>query len=166
MPGNDDPEELSEEDLAALAEYENSEEGRAAGQPKPGSRAAELTKLFYKTPEMQECRQTADSINNSLNPEDTVPVQIDVPREFLRLTEFLEQKRATAAGVVPLPTPKVLNQILLNELHDQLHWLITGPARFSYYRDLWNRFCDEQAAPDQKIPDPQASAGEGGEGPF
>ena len=46
MPGNDDPEELSEEDLAALAEYENSEEGRAAGEPEPESQAERLTKLF------------------------------------------------------------------------------------------------------------------------
>jgi len=166
MPGSDDRDELSEEDLAALSEYENSEEGNAAGEPEPETTAERLSKLFYKTPEMEECRQTADSINNSLNPDDTVPVQINVPREFLRLTEFLEQKRATAAGVVPLPTPKVLNQILLNELHDQLHWLITGPARFSYYRDLWNRFCDEQGAADQKIPDSQGSAGEAGDGPF
>jgi hypothetical protein len=161
----DEHDNLSDEELAAVSEYENSEEGRA-GEPEPESRAVQLTKLFYKTPEMQECRLTADSINNALNPDDTVSVQIHVPREFLRLTEFLEQKRATAAGVGPLPPPKVLNQIVLNELHDQLHWLITGPARFSYYRDLWNRFCDEQGAPDQKIPDPQASAGEGGEGPF
>jgi len=174
MPGRDDRAELSEEDLAALSDYENSDEGKAAGEPEPESPAERLTKLFYKTPEMQECRQTADSINSSLNPEDTVAVQIDVPREFLRLTEFLEQKRATAAGVGPLPTPKVLNQILLNELHDQLHGLITGPARFSYYRGLWNRFCDAQGAADQKIPDPwgpepggpQVSAGEGGDGPF
>jgi hypothetical protein len=170
MPGNDDPEELSEEDLAALAEYENSEEGRA-GEPEPESPAEQLTKLFNKTPEMQECRETADSITNSLNPEDTVTVQIDVPREFLRLTEFLEQKRATAAGVVPLPTPKVLNQILLNELHDQLHWLVVEPAHFSHYRNLWNRFCDEQGAPGEKIPapsgaEPQQSAQKGREGPF
>ncbi len=175
MPGSDDPKNLSEEELNALvAEYEDSEEGKATGEPEPESRAEKLAKLFYKTPEMQECRQTADSINKGLNEDDTVRVQLEVPREFLRLTEFLEQKRATAAGVGPLPTPKVLNQILLNELHDQLHWLITGPARFSYYRDLWNRFCDEQGAADQKIPDswgpepggPQAGAGEGGDGPF
>ena len=166
MPGSDNTNNLSDEELAAISEYENSEEGKKAGEPEPESPAERLTKLFNKTPEMQECRETADSINNSLNPEDTVPVQIDVPREFLRLTEFLEQKRATAAGVVPLPTPKVLNQILLNELHDQLHWLVTGPARFDYYRDLWNRFCDTQRAPDQKIADPLASAGEGGDGPF
>ena len=163
MPGSNDPDNLSEEDLAALSAYE-AEGGEA--EPEAESPAALLTKLFWKTPEMQECRQTADSINNRLNPDDTVAVQLDVPREFIRLTEFLEQKRATAAGVEPLPPPKVLNQILLNELHDQLHWLITGPARFGYYRDLWNRFCDAQGAPDQKLPDPLASAGEGGEGPF
>jgi hypothetical protein len=162
MPG-DDSDNLSEEDQAALAEYEA--EGGTA-EPAPESEAEKLIKLFHKTPEMQECRQTADSINNRVNPDDTVAVQLDVPREFIRLTEFLEQKRATAAGVEPLPTPQVLNQILLNELHDQLHGLITGPARFGYYRDLWNRFCDTQGAPDQKLPDPLASAGEGGEGPF
>jgi hypothetical protein len=163
MPGSDDPNNLSEQDLAALSEYED--EGGTA-QPEPESEAEKLTKLFYKTPEMEECRQTADSINNRLNPEDTVAVQIHVPREFIRLTEFLELKRATAAGVEPLPPQKVLNQVLLNELHDQLHGLITGPARFSYYRDLWNRFCDQQGAPGQKLPDPLASAGESGEGPF
>jgi len=166
MPASDNRDELGEEDLAALSEYENSEEGKAAGESEPESPAERLSKLFHKTSEMQECRQTADSINNRLNPDDTVAVQLDVPREFIRLTEFLEQKRATAAGVEPLPPPRVLNQILLNELHDQLHWLITGPARFGYYRELWNRFCDTQGAPDQKLPDPLASAGEGGEGPF
>ena len=170
MPG-DNEDELSEQDQAALDEYEKSVEGKdeeelTAAGAKPESREERLSRIFLETPEAKECRQTADSINNRLNPDDTVPVQIDVPREFLRLTEFLERKRATAVGVEPLPTPKVLNQILLNELHDQLHWLITGPARFSYFRDLWNRFCDEQGAPDQKIPVPQASAGEGGGGPF
>ena len=115
---------------------------------------------------MQECRQTADSINNRLNPEDTVAVQIDVPREFIRLTEFLEQKRATAAGVEPLPTPQVLNQILLNELHDQLHGLITGPARFGYYRDLWNRFCDDAERPGPEAARPAGRRRGGEEGPF
>jgi len=63
-----------------------------------------------------------------------VAVQLDMPREFLRLTEFLEQKRRTAAGVEPLPPQKVLNRILLNELHDQLHGLITAGA-VCYYRE-------------------------------
>lgn len=165
MPGSDDRDELSEEDLAALAEYENSE-GKAAGKPEPETPAELLTKLFYNTPEMLECRVTADSIQTRLNLEVTVRVQLDVPREFIRMTEFLEQKRATAAGVEPLPPPQVLNQLLLNELHDQLHGLITGPARFRYYSDLWNRFCDAQGVPEQKLPDPLASAGEGAEGPF
>jgi hypothetical protein len=167
MPGKDDADEMSAEDLAALEEYENSEEGKEAGKPTPETPAERLTKLFLKTPEMEEWRQTADSINNRLNPEDTVAVQVDVPREFIRLTEFLEQKRALAAGVGPLPPHEVLNQILLNELHDQLHWLITGPARFGYYRDFWNRFCDAQGAPELKTADPRADEkGTATDGPF
>jgi hypothetical protein len=164
MSRNDEHEELSAEDLAALEEYENSEEGRAKSAP---DAAEALSRLFLKTPEMQECVTTADSINNRLNPEDTVAVQVDVPREFIRLTEFLEQKRALTAGAGPRPPHEVLNQILLNDLHDQLHGLITGPARFGYYRDLWNRFCDAQGAPQLKIADPSADEkGTATDGPF
>jgi hypothetical protein len=165
MPGKDDHDEMSAEDLAALEDYENSEEGRV--ELAPGSPVEALADLFNKTPEMQECRLTADSINNRLDPEDTVPVQVDVPKEFIRLTEFLEQKRALGAGVEPRPSHRVLNQILLNELHDQLHALITGPARFDYYRDLWNRLCDTQGAAELKIVDPSADErGNATDGPF
>jgi hypothetical protein len=164
VSGSDDDGKLSAEDQAALAEYENSD---ATGAKAPtSSGAAELTKLFYKTAEMQDYSLTLAAIEAGLDMEDTVPVKIDVPREFIRLTEFLELKRATAAGVEPLPPQKVLNQIILNELHDQLHGLITGPTRFRYYRDLWNRFCDEQNAPDEKIAAPHAAAPEDGNGPF
>jgi hypothetical protein len=155
-------EELSAEELAGIEQYENSEEGQAPLAPNPG---AELSKLFNKTAEMQECIATADSISNQLNEADTVAVKLQVPRELLRLTDFLEKKRAIAAGVEPLPTAEVLNQVLLNELHDQLHRLIVSPAGFRYYRQLWNRFCDEQNAPEQKIADPDAVE-EGEEGPF
>jgi hypothetical protein len=144
-------EDLTDEDLAGIDEYENSAEGKAQGTPEPQNREKKLTALFYKTPEMQECRETADSININLNTDDTVAVQLNIPREFIRLTDFLEQKRALDAGVPPRPADKVLTQILLNELHDQLHALVTGPARFGYYRDLWNRFCDEHNAADLKL---------------
>jgi hypothetical protein len=165
MPGKDDHDEMSAEDLAALEDYENSEEGRV--ELAPGSPVEALADLFNKTPEMQECRRTADSINNRLDPEDTVPVQVDVPKEFIRLTEFLEQKRVVAAGVEPRPSRKVLNQILLNELHDQLHALITGPARFDYYRALWNTFCDAHGATESKIADSVADErGTATDGPF
>jgi hypothetical protein len=160
--------EMTDDELPTAVEaYENSKEGRAAQKPKPASRAEQLTKLFLKTPEMQECRVTAGSITNKLDEEDTVSVKIAVPKEFVRLTEFLEQKRATTAGVSPRPAGKVLNQILLNELHDQLHWLVVSPARYEYYRDLWNRFCDAQGAPEEKIDDGQSAAKKDRtEGPF
>lgn len=129
------------------------------------TKAAELTELFNKTPEMQECRQTAGSIANKLDPEDTVSIEIDVPKEFIRLTEFLEEKRAS--GAAPRPAAKVLSQILQNELHDQLHWLTVSPARYEYYRNLWNHFCDAQGAPEEKIADPASGPAKSTEeGPF
>jgi hypothetical protein len=131
------------------------------------TRSEELTELFNKTPEMQECQQTAGSITNKLDPEDTVSVTIEVPKEFIRLTEFLEQKRVAGTSTAPRPAAKVLNQILDNELHDRLHWLVVSPARYEYYRNLWNRFCDEQGAPEEKIADPASGpANSGEEGPF
>jgi hypothetical protein len=153
--------------VAAVEAYENSEEGKTAGKPKPDSRAAQLTKAFNETPEMLELRQTAGSIMNKLDPEDTVSIKIDVPKEFVRLVEFLEKKRAAADGAAPRSTEQILNQSVVNELHDQLHWMVVGPARYPYYRDLWNRFCDAQGAPEEKIPDGTATAQEGeDEGPF
>jgi hypothetical protein len=159
---------IPDDELSAAVEaYENSAEGRAAKKHKPESRRAQLTKLFYQTPEGQEVRLTADSINNKLNMGDTLPIKIDVPKEFIRLTEFLEKKRMTGGRGKPRPAAKILNQILLNELHDQLHWLVVGPARYEFYRDLWNRFCDAQGAPEHKIADPASAPAESTEeGPF
>ncbi len=80
--------ELTDDELdAAVEAYENSE-GRAARKSKPESRAAQLTKLFYETAEGKELRQTAGSILNKLDPEDTVSIKIDVPKEFVRLTDL------------------------------------------------------------------------------
>jgi hypothetical protein len=58
---------------------------------------------------------TAGSITNKLDPGDTVSIKIEVPKEFIRLTEFLKQKRVSGAKVAPRPAAKALNQILLNE---------------------------------------------------
>ena len=151
---------------AAVEAHENSAEGRAARKRKPESRAAQLTKLFYETAEGRELRQTADSINGKLNMGDTVAVKIDVPKEFIRLTEFLEQKRVLGTPTKPRSVAKVLNQILLNELHDQLHWLVVGPARYEYFRSIWNRFCDAQGAPQEKIAEPAGGPAKAEEGPF
>jgi hypothetical protein len=141
-------------------------EGNAAPKPKPESRAQALTRLFLQTPDMKECQLVAGGIANKLDPGDTVSITIDVPKQFVLLTDFLEQKLRTGSRVKPRPAAAVLNQILLNELHDELHWLTVEPAHFSYYRDLWNRFCDEQGAPSEKIPDPASTAEKGEEGPF
>ena len=132
-----------------------------------GDAKAALTKLFMQTPEMQECTVTAGTIRNQLDPDDTASIEITLPRALVRLAEFIERKRAQDAGVGARSTATVLSQMLQNDLHDDLHWLIVGPAHFSYYRNLWNRFCDAQGVPEHKIADPAASSGKGmEEGPF
>jgi hypothetical protein len=41
--------------------------------------------------------------------------RLTCPKEFIHLTGFLEQKRATGEGVALLPAAKVLNHIILNK---------------------------------------------------
>ena len=131
------------------------------------STAAELTKLFMQTPEMQECTVTAGTIRNKVDPGDTVSIEIKLPRALVQLAEFIERKRAEEAGGKARSTTKLLSMILENDLHDELHWLTVEPAHFAYYRSLWNRFCDAQGAPEHKIADPETSPGKGmEEGPF
>ena len=141
--------------------------GKSKTMPKK-SRAAELTELFYKTPEMQECKTTAGTFVNQVHDGNTVSVKIELPRALVQLAEFLERKRAGEGGKAR-SAAKVLSAMLLNDLHDELHWLTVEPAHFAYYRNLWNRFCDEQGAPEEKIAEPNAasSAKQGREeGPF
>lgn len=130
-------------------------------------RAAELTALFLKTPEMQEGKTTAGTILNQLDEGDTVSLKIELPRALVQLAEFLERKRAGQAGVAAKDAAKVLARYLHNDLHEELHLLTVAPLSFAYYRNLWNCFCDAQGAPEQKIADPASRPERGGEeGPF
>ena len=124
------------------------------------SRAAELTALFLKTPEMQECKTTAGTILNQLDEGDTVSIKIELPRALVQVAEFLEHKRA---GKAAKDAAKVLSRYLHNDLHDELHMLTVAPLSFDYYRNLWNRFCDSQGAPEEKIADPATGPEQGRE---
>jgi hypothetical protein len=128
--------------------------------------AAELTAAFLKTPAMAEHTKIIGTVNAQLDPKDTETICLKIPKQFLTMLEFVERNNAADMGRVANPATKVLGQMVLNELHDMLHWLVVAPAHFDRYRDLWNRFCDQQGAPDQKILAAQTSAEKGGEGPF
>ena len=128
--------------------------------------AEELTQAFLKTPEMAEHQKVIGTVNARLDEGDTETVCLQVPKQFLTMLEFVERNNAADAGRTPAPASDALNQIVKNELHDMLHWLVVQPARFAHYRNLWNRFCEEQNAPDQKIPDPLANMEPHEEGPF
>ena len=127
--------------------------------------AEELTKVFMSTPEMIEHVETIDDILDKLDEEDTQAVTIQVPKQFIRMLEFMERKNAADKGRDPAPVSKELSEWVVNDLHDMLHWLKVGPAQLRHYRDLWNRFCDERGAPEHKIPEP-GQPEEPKEGPF
>ena len=139
---------------------------------KPKTKTAEeLTAAFLKTPAMVEHTKVIGTVNAQLDPGDTKTVSLKIPKQFLTMLEFVERNNAAEKGRKADPAAKVLGQIVLNELHDMLHWLVVAPAHFNRYRDLWNRFCDEQNAPQHKIAMPQDAAakpqgGEEGDNPF
>ena len=81
------------------------------------------------------------------------------------MLEFVERNNAADKGRKADPATKVLGQMVLNELHDMLHWLVVAPAHFDRYRDLWNRFCDEQNAPQHKIASPKTPQHRAGKAP-
>lgn len=150
----------SEEDRAAL-DYEHSREKAAATQ----ARAEQLTKLFLKTPAMVEHAEMIDAVHNRTDwTSDTVCIEVAKP--LLAMLEFQERAEAVENGRAPEPLDKILARIVDNELQEELHWLAVAPAHFERYRNLWNRFCDEQGAPEHKIEAPEKTEARGGEGPF
>ena len=160
MPDDKDRHELSEEDRAAL-DYERSKEEEGETR----ARAKQLTKLFYKTPAMVEHAEMVNAVQDS---SDWTPqeVCIEVSKPLLTMLEFQERAEAAEQGRPPTPIDKILARIIDNELQDELHWLVVEPVHFERYRNLWNRFCDEQGAPEHKIAAPDKAAEEGREGPF
>ena len=128
--------------------------------------AEELTRAFLKTPEMVEHKTVIGTVNARLDDGDTETVCLQIPKQFLTMLEFVERNDAADAGREPATPAAQLNQIVKNDLHEILHWLVVEPVHFAHYRKLWNRFCDEQNAPEQKIPDPLASVKPDEEGPF
>lgn len=126
--------------------------------------AQELTKAFLKTPEMVEHARVIGAVNDKLDTDDTVTVGLQIPKQFLTMLEFVERTEAAHEGREPEPVGEVLNLMLINQLQEELHWLVVEPAHFERYRDLWNRFCDKQGAPEHKILSEQKAPPE--EGPF
>ncbi len=167
MTGSGDPDELSEQERVALAEYEASFEGRRQAQRGRGeTRAATLTKAFHKTAAMIEHARVIDALNDTSALDRDVTVPVNISQRYLTMLEFRERQEATDAGREPAPVAEVLRQRLTNEFEAELHWLTVSPGRFEHYRKLWNRFCDEEGAPEEKIEPPAAAEGEDGEGPF
>jgi hypothetical protein len=111
--------------------------------------AEELTKAFRKTPAMTELAELIDAVENGDWDEQAVSVEVSKP--LLKMLEFLERAEAAEQGRAPTPVDKILARIIDNVLQEELHWLTVEPAHFDRYRDLWNRFCDEQGAPEHKI---------------
>lgn len=129
--------------------------------------AAELTAAFRKTPAMVELAQMLDQVQNSPDWLLPHPVTVEVNKPLLTMLEFHEQIDAAQQGRAPTPIDKILSRVLDNVLQEELHWLVVAPTHFVRYRDLWNRFCDEQGAPQHKIAVPgETTEEEGREGPF
>ncbi len=127
--------------------------------------ADDLMTAFRKTPEMIEHAQFFETVNRDVYGA-TQSITLEIPKAFLAMLEFQEWNNAKAAGRIPALPEKVLQGIVMNELHDQLHWHSVDPLHYPYYRSLWNRFCDENEAPERKIKSDQAQQERGGEGPF
>jgi hypothetical protein len=121
--------------------------------------AQELTKAFLKTPEMVEHARVIGEVNDKLDTDDTVTVGLQIPKQFITMLEFVSRTEAAHEGREPEPVGEMLNLMLVNQLQEELHLLVVAPAHFERYRDLWNRFCDEQGAPEHKIlPEEEAPA--------
>lgn len=113
-----------------------------------------LSDLFRNDPAFQEAEHFAKITGKDVLQEGTSTVQLELPTAFLSMVRFLEEQRAEQAGVSPSSLEQCLQSRLLNQLHEELHWLTVDPRRFPYYRDLWNRLCDQEGMPEQRLSTP------------
>lgn len=120
--------------------------------------ATELTKAFLQTPAMVEHAEVIGAVNDELDTDDTVTAELQIPRQFMKMLEFVERTQAKDEGRQPEQVGEVLNMMLVNQLQEMLHLLVVAPGHFPRYQKLWNRFCDDQGAPEHKIVDADEEA--------
>lgn len=108
-------------------------------------RLQEIGRLFQKTPEAQAHRDAVAKANDSLSGPDaeypSVKLTIEIPKPFADLFTYIERLNARDAGRDPENIATIVQQDVLNEMHQRLHWLCVDPQVFEHYRRMFNRFC-------------------------
>ena len=125
---------------------------------------SELGIAFMETSEFQELSDALDQFEEDKTGA-MVSVEVRIPKRYLTLLQFLEAKTAEHETRAPLPPDQMLTSVLVGYLEHHHPTLGVGRTSPPYYLAAWNRFCDEQGAPDQKI-SPLASALELPDEPF
>ena len=135
--------------LAEIAAYERANDDASSLRP-----ISEIDRKFAESKEYAELRALVSQVHDLLNTGGDVHSEIAVNRGFVMMLEFLEKKDAELAGRRLRSTQELIESALAHELHDTLHVIATSPLDVPFYRDLWNRHCDDAGIPEQKISDP------------
>ena len=115
----------------------------------PHPKRAALKSRFAAHPDA--CRLEA-ALNAAMNdPADPVPVTVDVQPGLLALLAHVERLDAARAGRAPEPPPRLLSQLVANQLEHLLHGLATDPTRHPHYAELWNGLCAAEDAPELAV---------------
>ena len=108
---------------------------------KPKAKTAEeLTSAFLKTRPWPNTPKSSGQSTPSSTRRIPKPSASKSPSSFLPCWNSSNAITPPTWAALRTPPTKVLGQMVLNELHDMLHWLVVAPAHFARYRDLWNLF--------------------------
>ncbi|MBK9131268.1 MAG: hypothetical protein IPM20_06470 [Gammaproteobacteria bacterium] len=111
----------------------------------------EISLRFKATPEYMELQDALGGISGG---EEETKITVNLSSDFVRLLGFYDYIASrTQDQASHDPIEKILSRLVDHHCHEILHWLTVEPTAFPYYRDVWNRLCDEMGAPECKIMD-------------
>lgn len=112
---------------------------------------------FADTPEFHELQDALDNFH-AAPADETETIEVSIPKRYLTLSQFIEDKAATAENRSPVPLAEVLSKALTRQLETEKVTLSIERTNHPYYRQLWNRLADEHGLPEEKISDPGDTA--------
>jgi hypothetical protein len=121
----------------------------------PEDKIEALVLAFAESSELCELHDALDAFDDTPSDE-TERIEVLIPKRYVPLLDFIEAKSAIVENRPPLPVAEVLTNALRCQLEATRRQL--AARKHPYYRQLWNRLCDEHGMPDAKESEPREPA--------
>ena len=113
----------------------------------------EIVEAFRRTPEIIEKEQFLAALHAARDTGPPIKITVSVDPIFAEMWKFLDSKGVFADGTRRSTFRKYINAAAVDFCFAERSQLSSDELQYPFYREVWNRVCDEMGRPGAKIVD-------------